>query len=111
MRSNTEAPPLVLDHPRHEDVVSVRSPEVSENVNACDEHLRFAPPELKVVVPYVDGRSVFQDFNDRMAFKGCLHKGEFWVLKAYCSHCQAATIGHAVERVVGRGEALHICPR
>jgi len=37
------------------------------------------PPELKVVVPYVDGRSVFQDFNDRMAFKGCLPKGEFWV--------------------------------
>jgi len=71
MRSNTEAPPLVLDHARHEDVVfvSVRSPEVSENVNACDEHLRFAPPELKVVVPYVDGRSVFQDFNDRWPLK------------------------------------------
>ena len=81
MRSNTVAPPLVLDHARHEDVVfvSVRSLEVSENVNACDEHLRFAPSELKVVVPYVDGRSVFQDFNDRMAFKGCLPKGEFWV--------------------------------
>jgi len=65
MRSNTEAPPLVLDHARHEDAVfvSVRSPEVSKNVNACNEHLRFAPPELKVVVPHVDGRSVFQDFQ------------------------------------------------